>query len=66
MAHNKKKYSEAVTELKIILAQLEQIEEGDMDEISKKVKTATELLAICKNQLYEIDEELEKLLQALD
>ena len=46
--------------------ELENNAEIDMEQISGKVKRAAELLDACKKQLYEIDTELEKMLEELD
>lgn len=59
-------YTEAVTELEKILLELENDSEVKMEEIAQKVKRSGELLTICKQQLHEIDEELEKILDNLD
>lgn len=66
MAQQKIKYTVAVSELEKILLELENGSDIDMEHISEKVKRATELLQICKNQLHQIDEELEKMLEDLD
>ncbi|VBB45621.1 Exonuclease VII small subunit [uncultured Paludibacter sp.] len=66
MSKQKTTYTEAVTELEKILADLENNAEVDMEQISGKVKRAAELLNICKKQLHEIDAELEKMLDELD
>jgi exodeoxyribonuclease VII small subunit len=59
-------YTEAVTELESILAELENNPEVNMDLISAKVKRAAELIEFCKMQLHELDEELEKMLEEID
>lgn len=59
-------YTEAVAELETILADLENNPEVNMDLISSKVKRAAQLIEFCKKQLHELDEELEKMLEALD
>lgn len=66
MSKQKINYTDALAELDNILAELENNAEMDMEYISGKVKRAAELLRICKKQLYEIDEELEKILEELD
>ena len=62
----KQTYTEAVTELEQILAELENNSEVNMDVISEKVKRAAVLMEFCKKQLHELDEELEKMLEHLD
>lgn len=66
MAKLKQTYTEAVTELEQILAELENNAEVNMDVISVKVKRAAFLMEFCKKQLHELDEELEKMMQQLD
>jgi len=59
-------YTEAVTELESILAELENNSEVNMDIISEKVKRTAVLIDFCKKQLHEMDEELEKIIEHLD
>ncbi len=59
-------YTEAVAELEQILAELENNSEVNMDVISEKVKRAAILMDLCKKQLHDLDEELEKMLEQLD
>ncbi len=66
MSKQKINYTDAVSELEKILAELENNAEIDMEQISEKVKRAAELLDVCKKQLHEIDSELEKMLENLD
>lgn len=66
MAIQKINYSEAVSELEKILQELENNADIDMEQISIKVKRAAQLLDVCKKQLYQIDTELEKMLEELD
>ena len=65
MAKSKQTYTEAVAELEKILSELESNTEVNMELISEKVKRAASLIEICKKQLHEIDEELEKMLEGL-
>lgn len=64
--NDKTSYSLAIAELEKILAELESNSEFDLELISAKVKRASELLEFCKNQLHQIDTELEKILEELD
>jgi len=64
--NDKTSYSLAIAELEKILAELESNSEFDLELISAKVKRASELLEFCKNQLHQIDTELEKILEKLD
>lgn len=66
MSKQKISYSEAVAELEKILSELENNSEVNMDVIAQKVKRAAELMEICKKQLHEIDNELEKILEDID
>jgi len=66
MENKKISYTEAVAELETILVYLEQNSEVNMDVITEKVKRAASLMEICKNQLHELDSELEKLMSDLD
>jgi len=56
-------YQEAAAELEHIMQALEQ---GDLniDQLSDKIKTATKLLAQCKNALHTIEDEVNGLLEA--
>lgn len=65
MAKSKQTYNEAVAELEKILGELESNTEINMELISEKVKRAAILIEVCKKQLHEIDEELEKMLENL-
>ncbi len=58
-------YSQAVEELDAILKELEQSELVDMDSIGLKVKRASVLMEVCRKQLHDIDEELQKIVENL-
>jgi exodeoxyribonuclease VII small subunit len=66
MSKLKLTYTEAVTELETILAELENNSEVNMDMIAEKVKRAAVLMELCKKQLHDLDEELEKMMGNLD
>ncbi len=66
MSKNKLTYTEALTELEAILADLESNSEVNMEVIAEKVKRAAALMEICKKQLHELDSELEKIINSLD
>jgi len=66
MSKLKLTYTEAVTELEAILAELENNSEVNMDMIAEKVKRAAVLMELCKKQLHDLDEELEKMMGNLD
>lgn len=66
MKKEKLSYSEALTELELILKFLENTQEVDMDKISAHVKRAAELIDFCKKQLHLLDEEIQKTLETLN
>lgn len=66
MSKSKKNYAEALSELELILSDLEKNETIDIDLIEKRIKRAAELILICKNQLTKIDEDLDKILSELE
>ncbi len=55
----KMSYQEAVEEVNAILDRLNN-EELDIDQLSKEVKRATELINLCKGKLRKAQEEVEK------
>ncbi|SDE07113.1 Exodeoxyribonuclease VII small subunit [Pricia antarctica] len=59
------KYTEAFTELQEIVTEIEQ-GEISVDELSKKVKRASHLIAICKNKLETTEEDVNQILRELD
>ncbi|HEY5500066.1 MAG TPA: exodeoxyribonuclease VII small subunit [Bacteroidales bacterium] len=58
MTEKKFSYNAAMLEVEQILASLEK-NSLDVDEMSQKVKRATELLQACKNKLYQADAEIQ-------
>lgn len=58
-------YSQAVEELDAILKELENSELVNMDTISSNVKRASLLMEVCRKQLHDIDEELQKIVEKL-
>ena len=58
-------YTDAVTELETIV---KEIENGNLtiDDLTSKVKHATELVHLCKTKLHETDKELEKIMKELE
>ena len=59
------KYEDAMKELELIVSGIE----GDdisIDELSEKVKRATELIKICKTKLYKTEEDVNKVLKGLE
>ncbi|HMU70883.1 MAG TPA: exodeoxyribonuclease VII small subunit [Chitinophagales bacterium] len=57
-------YSEAFDELQKIVAEIE-LGEISVDELSAKVKRASELIRICKAKLTSTEEEVDKILKEL-
>jgi len=65
MPKDQPKYSEAFEELQQIVAD---IEDGEIsvDELSVKVKRASELIKICKEKLSATDSDVSKILEGLE
>ncbi|MBN2120894.1 MAG: exodeoxyribonuclease VII small subunit [Candidatus Omnitrophica bacterium] len=59
------KYQEAIDQLKGILEDL-QAENIDVDELSVKVKTATELIKICKEKIQKTEMEVKKIIKKFE
>ena len=64
MSAKKFSYNEAMMEVEQILASLEK-DNPDIDEMSRNVKRAVELLQLCKQKLYQTDEEIKKVFEDL-
>ena len=58
-------YTAAKAEIEKIVALIES-DELDVDQLTKHVKRASELVAFCKKKLTETDKELQKVLDQLD
>ena len=58
-------YNEAMAEMEEIL---EKIEDGelDVDELSGKVKRASELLRLCQSKLRDTEEEIDKIIDEME
>ncbi len=65
MAKSKFSYRDSISELEIILAEIES-EELDLDMLSKKVKRASELIKECKSRLRKTGEEIDSILEDWD
>ncbi|MDR1525501.1 MAG: exodeoxyribonuclease VII small subunit [Tannerella sp.] len=61
----KETYNEAVEKLRVIVENMEN-GEFDVDILSEKVKEAARLIKLCKEKLFKADEEVKKILEALD
>ena len=57
-------YTEAIDELEGIVREIGQ-ESISLDQLSTKVKRASELIRFCKKQLHQTEEEVEKVLKEL-
>lgn len=64
MSVKKVSYNEAMAEVEQILSSLEK-DNPDIDEMSRNVKRAVELLQICRQKLYQTDEEIKKVFDDL-
>jgi exodeoxyribonuclease VII small subunit len=62
MAKEKLNYGEAIERLEQIVAQIER-NDLDIDSLGVKLREAKELVDFCKKRLFEVDEEVKKLLQ---
>lgn len=60
-----KTYVEAVDEINLIISQIEEAE-LDVDELSLKIKRASELFTYCKTKLKKTEEAVEKILEDID
>lgn len=65
MKQSKETYNEAVAKLKIIVADIER-GELDVDVLAERVKEAARLIKLCKEKLFNVDEEVKKILQELE
>lgn len=65
MMHESMDYTSAFTELQAIVSE---IEDGQItvDQLSEKVKRATQLIKICKTKLSTTEEDVNKILKELD
>ncbi len=57
------KYSEAVRQLEEIVEKMES-DELDVDSLSQQLKTAQELIKLCKDKLTKTDKEIKELLES--
>ncbi|MFA6873457.1 MAG: exodeoxyribonuclease VII small subunit [Bacteroidaceae bacterium] len=58
-------YKKAIQRLQQIVSDIER-NELDVDTLSEKTKEATRLIKFCKERLYKVDEEVQKILEELD
>ncbi len=59
------KYQDAYNELQEIVSEIEAGEIG-IDEISEKVKRASELIEICKAKLFQTEQDVDQILKNLE
>ncbi len=60
-----KNYVEAVDEINQIIEEIEN-DELDVDNLSIKIKRASELFDFCKNKLHKTEEEVEKIMEVIE
>ena len=58
-------YAEAVRQIEDILGKIEK-GEPDVDELTKLVKRASELIKYCRSKLFETEQEIEKILNEIE
>ncbi len=58
-------YNEAIEKLRQIVAAIEK-DELDVDLLSEKVKEASRLIKLCKEKLYKVDADVQKVLEELE
>ena len=58
------KYSEAIEEVERIINQIEW-NELDIDELTEKIRRASELLKFCKQKLHFTEEEIQKIIDQM-
>ena len=65
MAKKTETYNEAIEKLRQIVAAIEK-DELDVDLLSEKVKEASRLIKLCKEKLYKVDTDVQKVLEELE
>lgn len=65
MAKKIETYNEAIEKLRQIVAAIEK-DELDVDLLSEKVKEASRLIKLCKEKLYKVDADVQKVLEGLE
>ncbi len=58
-------YKDAIGEIEMLLEKIEN-EELDVDDLSEKVKRISFLLKICKDRLYQTEQDVEKVFKEMD
>ncbi|MDD2436789.1 MAG: exodeoxyribonuclease VII small subunit [Massilibacteroides sp.] len=65
MEKNKETYQKAVARLREIVTDIER-GDLDVDVLSERVKEAARLIKLCKEKLFQVDEEVKKILEELE
>ena len=65
MINEEVSYSQAISEIELILQKIEN-EELDVDELAEKVKRVSALLKICKNKLTKTNDQVEQILKEME
>ena len=65
MSKKQHSYNKAIEEIQIILDELEN-DKLNIDDLSSKIKRATELIQYCKDTLFKVNTEIENMLKELD
>ena len=65
MAKKTETYNEAIEKLRQIVAAIEK-DKLDVDLLSEKVKEASRLIKLCKEKLYKVDADVQKVLEELE
>ena len=62
MNTNNLTYEEAIQQVELLIAQIEN-NEVSMDDLAEKIRLASEYLHFCKEKLHKVNEEIEKVLK---
>ena len=65
MSLKKMTYNQAIAEIEEVLEKIEN-EELDVDELAEKVKRVSLLLKLCKDKLFNTNEQVEKILKEME
>ena len=65
MASKTKTYSKAIAEIEKIIEEIE-TDELNIDNLSKKIKKASELFELCNSKLHDTEQEVEKIIDSLN
>ncbi|MDD4114098.1 MAG: exodeoxyribonuclease VII small subunit [Massilibacteroides sp.] len=65
MEKNKETYQKAVARLREIVTDIER-GDLDVDVLSERVKEAARLIKLCREKLFQVDEEVKKILEELE